>query len=222
MSTANVASRRRGPGSVQYSRIDPDYRGSGEAGGAGQMIEFLRSLVGIGADNLNPGQMALRAVLTFVVAVIIVRLGHKRLFGKGTAFDLVVAIMFGSVMSRAITNTLGLLAIWLAGFVLVMLHRLMAALAYRLDWFGPLVKGHPVLLVKDGQADPAALRDAHISRMDLDQALHETGSENDLSRVRLAYLERDGTISVIPRHERPRILEVSLDKDVQVVRIALE
>ncbi|MEV0428829.1 YetF domain-containing protein [Micromonospora sp. NPDC050495] len=186
------------------------------------MIEFLRSVLGIDADTLNPGQMAVRAVLTFVVAVIIVRLGHKRLFGKGTAFDLVVAIMIGSVLSRAITNTLGLLAVWLAGFVLILLHRLMATLAYHLHWFGPLVKGHPVLLVQDGRADPAALRDTHISRMDLDQALHEKGSDADLSRVRLAYLERDGTISVIPRHEGPRILEVRVDQGVQVVRIAVE
>lgn len=78
--------------------------------------------------------------------------------GKGTAFDLVVAIMVGSVLSRAITNTLGLLAVWLAGFVLIMLHRLMATLAYHLDWFGPLVKGHPVLLVEDGQAAGGADR----------------------------------------------------------------
>ena len=38
---------------------------------------------------------------TFVVTVAIVRLGHKRMSGNATAFDLVVAIMVGSVMSRA-------------------------------------------------------------------------------------------------------------------------
>ncbi|WP_156313181.1 hypothetical protein [Micromonospora sp. HK10] len=47
------------------------------------MIEFLRSVLGIDADTLNPGQMAMRAVLTFVVAVVIVRLGHKRCSARG-------------------------------------------------------------------------------------------------------------------------------------------
>ena len=66
--------------------------------------EFVRTLLGLGASELNAGQVALRAVLTFVVTVAVVRLGDKRLFGKGTAFDLVVSIMIGSVMSRAITG----------------------------------------------------------------------------------------------------------------------
>ncbi len=185
-------------------------------------MDLLESLLGIRADQLTAVQMALRAVLTFAVAVAIVRLGHKRLFGKSTAFDLVVAIMVGSVLSRAITNTSGLLAIWLAGFVLVMLHRLMATVAYHVDWFGPVVKGHPVRLVEDGQADRKAMRDTHVSWLDLDEALRGTGSEADLSRVRLAYLERDGSISVIPRKGGPRVLDVTVEDDVQVVRIALD
>jgi hypothetical protein len=106
-----------------------------------RMMSLLQSLLGIGAKELTPGQMALRAVLTFVVTVAIIRLGNKRLFGKGTAFDLVVAIVIGSVMSRAITNSSGLFATWLAGLVLIALHWLLATLSYHLDWFGPLVKG---------------------------------------------------------------------------------
>ena len=187
-----------------------------------RMMSLLRTLLGIGADELNAGQMALRAVLTFVVALVIVRLGHKRLFGKATAFDLVVAVMFGSIMSRAITNTLGLLAVWLAGLVVVLLHRLIATLAYHVHWLGPIVKGHPILLVEDGQVRRTATRKGHVSRHDIDQALRESGSEPDLSRVRLAYLERDGSISVVPRRDGPRVLEVSVENNVQTVRIALE
>lgn len=162
------------------------------------MMSLLESLLGIGADELGPGHMALRAVLTFIVSVVIVRVGHKRLFGKATAFDLVVAVMFGSIMSRAITNTLNPFSVWLAGFVLILLHRLIATLSCHLRWFGPLVKGSPILLVEDGQLRPG-MRKSHISRADLDEALRESGSEADLSRVRLAHLERDGTISVVPR-----------------------
>jgi uncharacterized membrane protein YcaP (DUF421 family) len=187
-----------------------------------RMLNLLQSLLGIGAEELAPGQMALRAVLTFAVTVAIIRLGNKRLFGKGTAFDLVVAIMIGSVMSRAITGSSPLLATWAAGLVLVGLHWLLATLSYHLDWFGPLVKGHPLLLVEDGHVHRAAMREGGVSRMDLDQAFREAGSEPDPARVQLAYLERDGSISVVPRQDGPRILEVSVADDVQVVRIALE
>ncbi|MGC5332239.1 DUF421 domain-containing protein [Micromonospora sp. DT62] len=185
-------------------------------------MRLLQSLLGIGAEELNPGQMALRAILTFVVSVAIVRLGHKRLFGKATAFDLVVAIMFGSVMSRAITNTLGLLGIWLAGFALVMMHRLAATLSYHINLFGPLFKGKPVLLVEDGQMIRSAMRKSHVSRGDLEEALRETGSDADLSRIRQAYLERDGTISVVPRSGEARVLEVAVAGNVQTVRISVD
>ena len=186
------------------------------------MSSLAQSLLGIGADELTPGQMALRAVLTFVITVVIVRLGNKRLFGKGTAFDLVVAIMIGSVMSRAITNASALLATWLAGVVLIGMHWLLATLSYHLDWFGPLVKGHPVLLIKDGEIQRDGMREGGVSRADLEQAFRAQGSDPDPARVRRAYLERDGSISVVPRDEGPRILDVSVTDGVQTVRIAVE
>ena len=183
--------------------------------------DLVRTLLGLDAQDLNAGQMALRAVLTFVVTVAVVRLGDKRLFGKGTAFDLVVSIMIGSVMSRAITNSSGLLATWLAGSMLVGLHWLVAYLAYR-DWFGPLVKGNPVMLIKDGEVQQDAMRDSHLTEKDVEGAIRAQGSEPDPSQVRLSYLERDGSISVIPRKDGPRLLEVSVEDGVQTVRIAVE
>jgi uncharacterized membrane protein YcaP (DUF421 family) len=66
------------------------------------------------------------------------------------------------------------------------------------------------------------MREGGVSQADLDQALRTEGSEPDPSGVRLAYLERDGSISVVPRDEGPRILEVSVADGVQTVRIAVE
>jgi hypothetical protein len=59
---------------------------------------------GDGDDQLNAAQMALRAVVVYVVTVIIVRLGKKRFMGQGTAFDVILGIMLGSIVSRAITG----------------------------------------------------------------------------------------------------------------------
>jgi hypothetical protein len=89
-------------------------------------------------------------------------------------------------------------------------------------------------LAEDAELNDAAMRDSHVSPLDLDrgqcldaafalaQAVRQAGSEPDLSGVRLAYLERDGGVSVVLRHQRPRILEVAVDKDVQIIRIAVE
>jgi uncharacterized membrane protein YcaP (DUF421 family) len=58
--------------------------------------------------------------------------------------------------------------------------------------------------------------------MSLLQALRSQGSTPDFSSVQAAYLERDGSISVVPRPDGPRILEVAVADGVQTVRIALE
>ncbi|HEY9505395.1 MAG TPA: YetF domain-containing protein [Gemmatimonadales bacterium] len=164
---------------------------------------------------------AVRAAAVYAFALAVVRLGSKRFLSQASAFDVIVAIMLGSIMSRAITGS----PFWptlLAGAVLVAAHWLLAALAYRLDWVGPLVKGQPRLLVRDGRTDREAMRRAGVSQHDLEQAVRIEAGETDLSRVREARLERDGSISVVTAQREPVVLEVSVESGVQTVRIRLE
>lgn len=183
--------------------------------------DLVQGVLGIGKDDLNAGEMTVRVVLTFLITVTIVRLGDKRMFGKGTAFDTVVAIMIGSIMSRAITGQSPLVATWVAGIVLVGMHWLLAYLSYRISWLGPFFKGTPRMLIKDGEVLKDEARKGAVTANDLEQALHAEG-ETDTSNVELAYLERDGSISIIPRKPEPRILDVSVENGVQTVRIALD
>lgn len=63
--------------------------------------------------------IVLRGALTFLVTLALVRLRDKRLVGKGTACDLAVAIMIGSVMSRSITGSSPLIPTWVTGPALI-------------------------------------------------------------------------------------------------------
>jgi uncharacterized membrane protein YcaP (DUF421 family) len=113
--------------------------------------------------------MALRAIIVYVVTLAIVRLGSKRLMGKATAFDVILGIMIGSVMSRGINGSAGLVPTLAGGAVLVALHGLFAVLAYRTSWFGDYVKGRPVLLVEDGRVRPEGMRAASLTERRADQ-----------------------------------------------------
>lgn len=181
--------------------------------------EPVQTLLGIGNQDLNSGEMTARAIVTFVVTVAIIRLGDKRMFGKGTAFDTVVAIMIGSIMSRGITGSSPLIPTWTAGAVLVGLHWLLAYLTFRLDWFGPLVKGNAVHLIEDGEILQSGARRESLTPKDIEQALREQGIQPDISRIKRAVVERDGSISVIPADREPRILDVTVQDGVQTVRI---
>ena len=60
-----------------------------------------------------------------------------------------------------------------------------------------------------------------LSRRDLNEALRQQGRPPDPSRIRLAYLERDGSISVVPHQDPPRVLDVSVNDGVQTVRVEM-
>jgi uncharacterized membrane protein YcaP (DUF421 family) len=184
----------------------------------------IGDLLGLGRDagDVDPVQMALRTVVVYVVALAVVRIGSKRFLSQASAFDVIVAIMLGSIMSRAINGSAAFVPTLLSGVVLVALHWLLAALAYRLDWLGPLVKGRPALLVRDGRVDREAMREAGVSDHDLEQALRLQARRTDPSQVRLAYLERDGSISVIPAEREPAVLDVRVEDGVQTVRVRIE
>jgi uncharacterized membrane protein YcaP (DUF421 family) len=164
---------------------------------------------------------AIRAVLVYVFTLAAVRLASKRFLSKATAFDVIVAIMLGSIMSRAIDATNPLVPTLAAGVVLLGLHGLFAVLAYRTDWFGALVKGERVLLVRDGEVRQEGMRRGRITEADLAQAIRLETEQTDPAKVKLAYLERDGSISVIPRQREPRIVDVAVEEGVQTVRIEL-
>ncbi len=57
---------------------------------------------------------------------------------------------------------------------------------------------------------------------DLAEVLRLQLKQTDLSKVQLAYLERNGNISIIPCKHEPRIFDVSVEHGVQSVRIRLE
>jgi uncharacterized membrane protein YcaP (DUF421 family) len=185
------------------------------------LTELGFAFLGLGREamEISVPQMALRAAIVYVVALTIVRLGKKRFMGSSTAFDLIVGIILGSTMSRALTGNAPLLPSFAAAAVLVAMHWIVSELALRWHGFGALAKGKPRMLVRDGVPDRSALERSHITERDLEEALRGHGLA-DVSGVAEARLERDGSISVIKRSE-PRIVEIDVAEGVQKVRIEL-
>jgi uncharacterized membrane protein YcaP (DUF421 family) len=185
--------------------------------------EQIQALLALGRDvgDVSAGPMALRTIVIYAFTLLIVRLGSRRFLSQATAFDVIVAIMLGSVMSRAINGSAPFIPTLVGGVALLALHWLLAALAYRSDWIGALVKGRSVLLVKNGEIQQKGMRREHLSTRDLAEALRQQGKPPDPSTVRLAYLERNGSISIVPYQDPPRVVDVSVEDGVQRVRIEL-
>jgi uncharacterized membrane protein YcaP (DUF421 family) len=71
-----------------------------------QFREVVRVALGMGLESwdINVLQMALRAAIVYVVTVLMVQLAKKRFMGRATAFDVILGIMVGSSVSRAVTG----------------------------------------------------------------------------------------------------------------------
>ena len=105
----------------------------------------------------------------------------------------------GSIMSRAINGSAPFVPTLAAGAVLLFLHWAFAAAAFRVHWIGAMVKGTRIPLIRDGKVLQDGVRRAQVSEEDLAAVLRLQIQDEDVSRVALAYMERSGQISVIPR-----------------------
>ena len=178
--------------------------------------------VGIEGADLNSAQMAVRTVIVYIASLFLVRIGSRRLMSQATAFDVVIGIMLGSIMSRAINGSAPVVTTILAGMVLVATHWLFALIAFHTSLFGPIVKGEPVTLIRDGELQEEAMRRAGITARDLNEALRLKSGTTNPKRFKRATMERNGSISVVPYDREPRILQVSVEDGVQNIRIELE
>jgi uncharacterized membrane protein YcaP (DUF421 family) len=187
-----------------------------------QLVNIFVENLGLHADSLSATQMMLRTVVVYFVALALVRVGEKRFLGKNTAFDVILGVMLGSLVSRAITTASAFHQIFAAGIVFVSLHWLMAVIAFHSDRLGTFFKGHERKLIDDGRIDWHAMRKSHISKNDLLGALRRNGNLDEPEQVKRAILERSGDISVLKKDHEPRIVEVAVASGVQMVRIRLE
>src|SRR6476659_10412101 len=162
---------------------------------------FVGPLLGLGAEpkDLTFIQISLRGIIVFMATLAMIRLGPKRSLARKTAFDAVLIVILASVLSRAINVSAAFFATLGGGFVLVLLHRLLALIAYHSHGFGILIKGEPDIIVHDGHTDIPNMRRNHISKHDLEEDLRLDARMEDASQVKRARIERSGDISFIER-----------------------
>ncbi|MEO8714747.1 MAG: YetF domain-containing protein [Acetobacteraceae bacterium] len=146
-------------------------------------------------------QMCIRAVIVFVFGIVLLRVAGKRAFGRQSAIDIVLTVLIGSNLSRALTGGAPFFATLAASAALVVLYWSSIHAAQRFHPVGFVMKGEHTILVRDGYADAAAMRRVGVSDLDLHEAIRTEGAD-ELRDVRLATLERSGHVSVVKRKDR--------------------
>jgi uncharacterized membrane protein YcaP (DUF421 family) len=149
-------------------------------------------------DPLSLGLVVLRTVVVYVVLLVGLRIAGKRELGQMSPFDLVVLLVISNAVQNAMIGPdTSLNAGILAAITLLVVNRAVDRWVIRSGWLRREVVGTPTLLVHDGSLIQAHLDREGITADEVLQALREHGVA-DLSTVKSAVLEVDGTISVVP------------------------
>ncbi len=188
-----------------------------------QLWHGLQWLAGAGqeAKDVDSLQVCIRALLIYFFGWASFRLGGNRFLGQETAFDMVLAFVLGSVLSRAINGSSPLLLAMVAGGFLVAFHRLLAWATFRSRTLSGIFSGRPRTLIRDGEILSGEMRRNQFSVADLEESLRLNGQMDDLQEIKEARFERNGKVSIVKKESKPRIVEVRVEAGVQTVRIEI-
>ncbi|MBS0217786.1 MAG: DUF421 domain-containing protein [Proteobacteria bacterium] len=141
----------------------------------------------------------LRALVIYLMVIVLIRLSGKRAVGQFTPFDLVLLILIGNAVQNGLNGGDNSItgAFLLAG-CLIALNFVVALFTSRSRGFDQLVEGVPVVLARNGQVFDDVLRRELVSHDDYIEALRLNNVSNP-NDVALALLETNGSISVIQR-----------------------
>ncbi|HXA40753.1 MAG TPA: YetF domain-containing protein [Phenylobacterium sp.] len=159
---------------------------------------MFRALIGPDNGDATAAQLCARAIILFLLGIAYIRIAGRRTFSNASPLDIVVALVVGSNLSRAMTGKAPFWPALAATLLLVVLHRVFAMLTLRWGWLAKVMKAQPVTLVRDGVEDRKAMLWHGIGEADLRESLRLEQAETP-GEVRLATLENSGKISVIRR-----------------------
>ncbi len=142
--------------------------------------------------------VAIRTAIIYVFIVIALRVGGQRDVGEMSKLDLIVLLVIAdAVQNSMVGQNSTLLGGIVAATVLVALDRGLRFVEHRWRPAERFIEGEPRMLIRDGRVLGKALRDEDIETKELMAALREHGVERP-DQVKLAVLETDGSISVVP------------------------
>jgi uncharacterized membrane protein YcaP (DUF421 family) len=166
--------------------------------------------------QLPAWELVVRATAIYLALLVALRLFGKREVGQFTLIDLVLILLLANAVQPAMTGpdtslTGGLVII----VTLIVVNRAIALARARLPFVARLVESPPTELARDGAWIPEALKREELSEDDVTMSIREHGL-TDVSEVKLAVLEGDGMISIVPKD--PSKLEQHRRRRSRIVR----
>lgn len=149
--------------------------------------------------TVPPLELIVRGTAMYWFILILLRVAGRRDIGSLGVADMLVLVMIADAAQNGMAGDYRSIT---DGAILVSVIVGWVALIDRLMYFVPalarLLEPHKVCLVRDGQLQKRCMRREYITQEELMSELRQNGCD-DLADVRRAYIEPDGSISVLKR-----------------------
>jgi uncharacterized membrane protein YcaP (DUF421 family) len=146
--------------------------------------------------------MSVRAFCAFFIILLLIRLGGMRIFGKQSAFDSIVTIMLGAIMSRGVVGASHFFSTVGACATIVLVHRILSVITVHSQTLGAFMKGQKLLLFENGTFHNDNLVKAGISENDVHERVRIEMNEESLDNIQKVFMERNGSLSFIKRNPK--------------------
>jgi uncharacterized membrane protein YcaP (DUF421 family) len=160
------------------------------------MNAFIVEIFGRGQE-MNAWQMTARAIVMFFITLALIRIGGLRIFGKRDAFDNIIGIMMGAILSRGVTGVSSFVSVVVATTGMIVIHRILSALAFRSRFIEKIIKGSKITLYENGVLFRKNLFKASMTIHDLMESLRLETQKDSLDEVEKATMETNGRISFV-------------------------
>ena len=141
----------------------------------------------------------LRATIAYWVLLFVLRLLGRRAASQLSPFELIVMFLLGGMSIQSIVSDDRSLFTAVIGILTIALnHFVVSAIKQRFVPFRKLVDGTPIVVAENGKVDQAMLHGLRMLEEDLNAAARQKGLSS-LEQVRLAVIERDGTVTLFER-----------------------
>ena len=149
-------------------------------------------------DLVGAGEVILRTAIVYVVLVALLRLAGKREVGQLSILELIVLLLLSdAVQNSMVGDDTSLPGGLIAAATLIGVDRVLAYFTARSNRLRHAIEGEPRLLVRNGRLLEKALREEQVEPEEVRAAIRGEGLAR-VEDVKMAVLETDGTISVVP------------------------
>lgn len=152
--------------------------------------------------SVPPGELVVRTTIIYLLFLVSLRISGKRQLGQFTLFDIALVLLVANALQPAMTGpdqsvTGGLIII----VTIFSLNRLVAEARLRIPFVRRLLEFEPTVIGRDGEWLVDELEEQGLDLDDVDAGLREHGLER-VDQVKLAMLEEDGSISIVPTDDQ--------------------